>query len=69
MNKIPTEKEIRELLLVVRAAAPLRQGRMNAKRLVVEKDSKQQELFSIGSRCATTPEAEAWFKKIREGIR
>ena len=69
MNKTPTEKQIRDLLLLCRAAAaPLRQGRRNAKRLVAEKDSKQRELFTIENRCATTPEAEAWFKKIKEGL-
>jgi hypothetical protein len=66
--KTPTEEEIVDLLIVCRSAATLRQGRRNTKKLVAEKDSKQRELFTIENRCASTPEAEAWFKKIKERI-
>ena len=62
--KTPTEKEIRELLLMCRAAAPLRQGKRNAKKLVSEKDSKQLALFSVGNRCASTEEGKAGFAMI-----
>ena len=62
--KTPTEKEIRELLLMCRAAAPLRQGKRNAKKLVAEKDSKQLALFSVGNRCASTKEGKAGFDMI-----
>ena len=62
--KAPTEKEIRELLLMCRAAAPLKQGKRNAKKLVAEKDSKQLALFSVGNRCASTEEGKAGFDMI-----
>ena len=62
--KAPTEKEIRELLLMCRAAAPLKQGKRNAKKLVAEKDSKQLALFSVGNRCASTEEGKAGFAMI-----
>ena len=62
--KAPTEKEMRELILICRAAAPLRQGKRNAKKLVAEKDSKQLALFSVGNRCASTEEGKAGFDMI-----
>ena len=62
--KAPTEKEMRELILMCRAAAPLRQRKRKAKKLVAEKDSKQLALFSIGDRCASTEEGKAGFDMI-----
>jgi hypothetical protein len=65
--KTPTEKEMQELLILCRAAAPLRQGRRNAKRAVAERDSKQIEfsLNTVGNICVSTKEGEILFSKIK----
>lgn len=62
--KAPTERDMREVILMCRAAAHLRQGKRNAKKLVAEKDSKQLSLFSVGNRCASTEEGKAGFDMI-----